>query len=291
MGLMLRIVCNGIAAFALCGCIFCSNPQSVGSDTSFTFRVLNIGQGLAQLGVAQNRAVAWDIGDTGAAAAWQSGYAAAGTPALAAIIISHTHADHYGNLIALPSSLNFTGLILISPYEDSTLIRNNGGIWKNMIFFRTIAQGDTLALLDKVNITCLWPPKNLGLNIPLADSLKNRYSLCFLVRYQNSSLIITSDIDSIAEKNLALGFGYDLAADFMVAPHHGSAGSVEPLFFGYVHPQRAIISCGLNNPYNLPASAMLDLLFEQGVTIMQTSQQGTITAVSDGYYWQWESGK
>jgi competence protein ComEC len=260
-------------------------------DTApFVFTVVDVGDGLAQLGVRNSTAVAWDVGDTGAVSAWQSAFSAQKAQTLGAIIISHTHRDHYGNLACLPAALNFSGLIVISPCEDSTLLRNNSGAFHDRLFFRTIAQGDTLGLLDGVYMECLWPPRNLkdslGLTGAIPDSLKNRYSLCFLVRFQGTSLIITSDIDSIAEKILARSFGLMLAADLLVVPHHGSASGAEPLFFGCVHPQKAVISCGFNNPYGHPASAMLDLLFEEGAAIMQTSLLGTITEASNGFYWQ-----
>jgi competence protein ComEC len=159
--------------------------------------------------------------------------------------------------------------------------------WRDDISFTTIAQGDTVEGLSGVHIECIWPPRALNEVRPLPDSLKNRFSLCFLVRYGGTTVIITSDIDTMAERSLAEGFGYRLASDIIVVPHHGSAGSADDVFYGYVNPDVAVISCGIGNTYGFPAKKVMDLLYQMKVRPYITATTGTVTAISNGYYWDY----
>jgi beta-lactamase superfamily II metal-dependent hydrolase len=190
-----------------------------------------------------------------------------------------------GGLRALPDSLRFSGDIAASMFEDTALIRSACGSWASRVRFRTIARGDTVALPGGSAALCLWPPRNQPLQPPLLDDDKNTYSLCFLARYQSSSVLITSDIDTTAEQELAARYGFGLMADILVVPHHGSGGSVSPVFYGYVAPSIGIISCAAQNAYGHPAATVLSMLFQMHVALHQTALEGTITAFTNGYYW------
>lgn len=280
----------------ICNCILpvlilaCSKMNGPVPSEGFTFSIINVGEGLAQIGSINSRAVIWDIGDSVHYGAWFRGYQNAGSKQIGAIVISHSHQDHMGGLSKLLPMLSFSGLVVTNAYEDTAFIRKKAGPWQSAIRFRTIARGDTLACLDGVVITCLWPPAVIKEHRPLADSLKNAYSLCFSIRYLNNSVLITSDIDTFAQRELGSGFTFGLAHDIIIAPHHGSAGSVEESFYGYVNPQTAIISCSGDNGYSHPSGRLLNLLFQMKVNVFVTSKTGNVIARSNGYYWVWNNG-
>jgi competence protein ComEC len=276
--------CKFIASAACIMLAACSGNNTRENSPDFSFAVLDVGEGLSQIGIAGKSALVWDMGDTFCGINWQKEYELLGSPRIKAIIISHSHRDHIGGLYHLADSIDFTGAVIISPYEDTSGIRNMAGAWRNSIVFYRISQGDTLDNLEGVHIECIWPPKGLDMNI-VPDTLKNRYSLCFSIKYGNSSVIITSDIDTFAERNLSSTYNTMLASDIIVVPHHGSAGSVDEVFYGYVNPSVAIISCGLNNEYGFPANRVLNLLYQMKVAEYVTSTAGTVTAASNGYYW------
>jgi beta-lactamase superfamily II metal-dependent hydrolase len=259
--------------------------QGPRQNSGLTFVVVNVGEGLSQIATSNAEAVAFDMGDTGASATWANAYNGLGKPRVSAIIISHSHVDHMGGLGRLPESLDFSGEIVASAYEDTSLIRATCGPWAGRVHFRSIGMGDTVSGLDGAVAICLWPPKGLVLPTPIPDSLKNVYSLCFVVRYKSSLVLITSDIDTTAERELSARFGFGLGADAIVVPHHGSAGSVDPVFYGYVAPSIAILSYGIPNPYGHPAANMLAMLFQMHARLYQTAMIGTVTAFTDGYYW------
>ena len=112
--------------------------------------------------------------------------------------------------------------------------------------------------------------------------------MVFLVKNGLTRALITSDIDTCAERELSrrvnAGFA-SLASDIMVVPHHGSAGSLDPVFYGYVRPQRAVISCGAGNQYGHPSPQVLLWLSQMGIAVHLTSLDGGIALESNGYCW------
>jgi len=262
------------------------NPvNTAGGSGRFTFSVVDVGQGLAQFGVMDGRAVVWDVGPSAQSPSWRAAYGNLGRPHIESIIISHSDADHYGGLSALDGNINWNGLIIVSPYEDTAKIRAGSGVWRERVNFRFCAAGDTLKYLNDVNIICLWPPHGVDVELPLDGRERNHYSLVFSIRHGHSRALITSDIDSAAMESIAAHSGYGLRAQILVAPHHGSAGSVNPLFFSYVSAETAVISCARQNSYGHPSTQMLNQLIYQGARLMYTYIDNTVTFTSNGHYW------
>jgi competence protein ComEC len=229
----------------------------------------------------------WDVGDSSASDSFQTTYERLGSPRIEAIIISHTHVDHMGGLSKLPPSMSFSGQIITHPNEDTAYIRwRVAGERRQAVYFTMITRGDTIPGLEGVRVECIWPPKEIDTTL-FIDDRKNRYSMCFLLRCGATTALITSDIDTAAEQELSRTYGFGLKSDIMVIPHHGSAGSADPVFFGFVNPSRAIISTAINNGYNDPSARIMDLLYQMRIETRGTYEEGSIIAYSDGYYWEW----
>jgi len=267
----------------------CANPADTagGGQVRVTFAVADVGQGLAQFGVVGKRAVLWDVGPDSGYEALRTAYAGFGAPRIESVIISHSHADHCGALKRFDARFDWSGEIVVSPYEDTAALRKSAGIWAGRVTFKPCVRGDTLRALGNVDIVCLWPPPDLEIGRPIEDNLKNRYSLVFSVRHGSARVLITSDIDSAAMSEIAVHSAHDLRAALLSVPHHGSAGSVNPLFFSYVAAETAVISCAENNTYGHPSPKMVDELeINWRVKVLYTFVPADITAfVSNGYYW------
>ena len=263
----------------------CNNPVDNGNDSRFTFCVADVGQGLSQFGVMGGRAVVWDMGPQDQYAAWRAAYSGLGSPRVEVIAISHSDADHLGGLQRLDGGVNWSGVVAVSPFEDTAKIRASAGVWSSRVAFRFCVSGDTLRVLNSVDIICLWPPADIEPELPLNSVTRNRYSLVFSVRHGYSRALVTSDIDSAAMDEIAARIGYGLRAQILSVPHHGSAGSVCPLFFAYASPETAVISCARQNSYGHPTRRMIDALSIQGANLLYTYLDNTVTFVSNGYYW------
>jgi competence protein ComEC len=273
---------GAIIAFAVLHCTPVNDPAK---DDSFTFTVVDVGQGLAQIGVRHHRAVLWDMGIPDSFTSWKAAYEELGKPFIEAIVFSHGDRDHTGGLSMMGSSINFSGQVYVRPGEDTAAIRQNAASTGPRLHFTTVSQGDTPALLDDVAIECLWPPADPpGSGVHPDDG--NRMSLCFQVRYGGTSIMLTGDIDTGAERTMNDQFPESLQSDLLIVPHHGSAGSLNPVFLGYVAPLFAVISCGLNNTYNHPSAQLVKLLTAQmHTTLLDTRFDGSIVFSSNSEYW------
>ena len=274
--------------FLSCAGINDNDPQ--GNVTgNLIFAVINVGQGLSQAIVTNEKAIVCDMGDVDEFTMWQDGYTKLGSPYIEAIVISHGDMDHKGGLKLLPGNTGFSGLVIVSPYEDTASLRAFAGNWSSSIIYKTVKQGDTLSLMNSVYMECLWPPKSPQTDQWVENNFnKNRFSLCFKIEYGNTSFLLTGDIDTVAEDKLAEKYHFELNSDIVVIPHHGSRGSLHSLFYGYVNPDIAIISCGINNTYGHPSDDVIKLLaFQMMITLYDTRYDNHVVGRSNGEYWVW----
>jgi competence protein ComEC len=264
----------------------CLNPAQNGASANFSFGIIDVGQGLAQIAQFGDSAVLIDIGTAESHDQWHAAYRKCGEPFIRAIVISHGHADHWGGLELLDSTVRWTGLVIVSPYEDTAFFRANARpFWGKRISFQTVSAGDTVVLPGKVAMRCLWPDKGLGDSLFTVDALRNRYSLVFAAACGATGFLVTSDIDSAAMWSLRLREKEALRASLFVVPHHGSGGSLDPAFYGYVRPETAVISYGDPNPYDHPSTQVLLWFNQMGVKVDCTPICGTVIYESNGYYW------
>jgi competence protein ComEC len=258
-------------------------------------------QGLAQTGTCRQSSVVWDIGPAEEYHVFSRWYRDAGSPYISALVISHTHSDHYGGLVGLDTTIRFSGRIVTSAYADTGLLRRyTARTWRDHIFFTPVCRGDTLDGLDDVTIHCLWPPRTLQPTVPITDSFRNHAGLVFSVHHGHTSFLLTADIDTAATRMLSLpGHNMDTAVHIaryvakptpvqahtcLVLPHHGGMDGFDPVFCGYVDPEIAVISCARDNTYGHPFSGYHTLLAQMQVQIHATYATGTCTFTSNGAY-------
>jgi competence protein ComEC len=278
---------TGLVATLALACFRCGSLNDEHAfDASLQFEVLDVGQGLAQMVVRNDTAIFIDCGPSEASSVVKDVYRDLGSPYVAAIIISHGHADHYGGLQAIDNEFSWSGRLMAGPYTDSTILAGSLTSWRGPLEFKRVAANDSITLAANTSLLCLWPPDGLGDSIRTSDDLKNRYSLVFRIGYGRTSVMITSDIDSVAESALSGGkYGICDGALFVV-PHHGSSTALSPVFYGYLRPEKAIISCARENDYGHPSPDVLLWFAQMGTSLFLTYMAGNVAFVSNGYYWQ-----
>lgn len=268
--------------------VSCTGLNSPEDHSDFSFITVDVDQGLAQIGMVDTHAIAFDLGKPEQYSQWEKVYKSLGSPYLHYIVVSHRDSDHRGGLERMPETVRFSGIVVTHPGEDTAFIREKSGAWREGIRFHLVRQGDTLDGLPGVRIACLWPRDSIPEPEDNSAAI-NRYSLCFRLTHGNTSVLVTSDIDTVATKELGLTYSSQLHSDIIIVPHHGSASALDPVFYGHVNPSAAIIPCGLNNSYGHPAENVCLLLFMMEINVFETRHDGTVTGRSNGEYWQWET--
>jgi competence protein ComEC len=255
---------------------FC-NCHNTGLDESeFIFAVADVGQGLSQIGVQNDTAIVWDLGTLEMFNNFKELYRKLGSPYIKYIVISHSDLDHCGGLGGIDSLIRWSGIIIVRPGEDTSFLRKLCHT-PAAISFNKLSAGEQLQLFSNVQIECLWPENTVDSND------RNSSSFVFSLKHGRNSCLITSDIDSVAQRKIILG-NRSLKTDILIVPHHGSS-NFSKLFFQYAFPEYAVVSCARNNAFGHPSQETLKTLMSLDAKIECTFTSGHLFFRSNYFYW------
>ena len=205
---------------------------------------------------------------------------------LTAVIISHPHADHYNGLFFIlrhfkPKTLWINGFS--GPDRDYNQLLDLAQ--RLDIETRIAHETDMIYQAGCTSLICLHGAK--GKEVKPADNILpnipdiNDSSLVLRLETNRKTFLFTGDISGKLEKKLVAD-GKNLPADILMAPHHGSASSLEQTFIETVAPDYIAVSAGRGNLFHFPA-ARFRKLQRQGIEILTTRDDGTlIFEVTDG---------
>ena len=121
---------------------------------------------------------------------------------------------------------------------------------------------------DEVHFEMLYPPKS--------GKTGNNSSCVLKVSVGAYSILLPGDIEADAELALVSSYHEALAADILIAPHHGSqTSSVFPLI-RHVDPDYAVFSTGYLNRFNHPHPNVERRYRNQGIHVLNTPDTGHI---------------
>jgi competence protein ComEC len=277
-----------VAACAVAGAAWA--PLWPGRDTGVAeLHVIDVGQGDAvALRTPRGRWLLVDAGRT-----WRGGDAGARTVVpwlrrrggpVAALVLSHPHADHVGGAASVLSRLRPArvwdpGFVLGSAaYREVLAAARGAGVpW------RRVAPGDSLAL-DGVVVSVLAPDS--AWTAALDDP--NLASVVLSVRVGRVRFLLVGDAEGPEEAWLLARAARDpavaaaLHADVLKVGHHGSSTSTTPAFLRAVRPRLALISVGAGNTYGHPHPDVVRRLESSGARVLRTDQVGTIVVRTRG---------
>ena len=245
--------------------------------------LLDVGQGDAvALRTPRGR---WLLVDAGRR--WKGGDAGARTVvpwlrrrggALAALVLTHPHADHVGGAASVltrlrPAEVWDPGFALGSSVYREVLTTAH----RSRTRWRRVAPSDSL-VLDGVVVTVLAPDSvwTASLDDP------NLASVVLSVRIGGVRLLLTGDAEGPEEAWLLERAKHDasvaaaLRADVLKVGHHGSRTSSTPEFLAAVRPRLALVSAGAGNRYGHPHAEVLRRLVDGGARVVRTDESGPI---------------
>lgn len=244
-----------------------------------TVQFLDVGQGDACLiyDKETDYTVLIDTGPSGSDPVILQAMKKVGSGRIDLLVATHPHADHIGSIPELLGSVTIRSLWMTktnpSALDDTSLyylILNRLGTMHLDIEIpptgRTVKSG-------RMTITVLGP-------LRAAEEVNNT-SLVLKLTYGSVSFLFPGDAEVEEEQDL-LQSGANLRASVLKSGHHGSSSSSSVPFLEAVHPQTAVISCGLNNDYGHPSPETLEAMEQQGIEWYRTDRNGTVVMGTDG---------
>lgn len=225
------------------------------------FTLLDVGQGLAAVVETRNRVLVYDSGP-----AFRSGFntgAAVVAPFLVSrgyrhidrLVISHADQDHSGGARALSERMEIRSIHAGEP----------GAIdWARS---QQCHAGQRWSW-DRVHFTYLGPRT--------AGEGNNGSCVLRIETAAGQVLLLPGDIERDGETRLLESHAPQLAADVLVAPHHGSRTSSGRAFIRTVHPRYVLFPVGYRNRFGFPVPEVLARYRQLGAQVLDTAHSGAI---------------
>ncbi len=237
-------------------------PMVAPERNGFWFTLLDVGQGLAAVVRTRNHVLVYDTGprlgmtlDAGRAVLVpflrQQGVTRVDT-----LLVSHPDKQHEGGVRSLREFLSVERILTASP--DQTPIEGAepcraGQAWE----------------WDGIRFNILHPP---------ANGFSGDNASCVLqVVGEAGRVLLPGDIETAAETALLATYGTELAAEVLVAPHHGHRNLSIPAFLDAVHPRYVLFATGYRNRFGYPRPETVARYRATGATLLDTGQEGAVT--------------
>ena len=238
-------------------------------DGAARVTVLDVGQGLSVVVETRRHTLVYDAGpsfrtgsDTGQLVVVPY-LRARGIRTLDRLVVSHDDDDHKGGagsvLALLPVRSLITGPSLAADVFGSVTATPER---------ETCRRGQAWAW-DGVGFTWLHP----GFDRYERD---NDSSCVLLLRAGDHSVLLTGDIEAVAEQELIAG-EFIPQVDVVIAPHHGSRTSSTAGFVAATGPQWVLYAAGHRNRWNFPVPRVVERWEQSGARGLRTSRSGAIT--------------
>lgn len=183
------------------------------------------------------------------------------------MILTHPHADHYVGLAEVIGRYRVGALLL--PEADSSdpaFLEFMNEITDRGITVVKIGEGDKISQGDT----------EIDILSPSGGDMKdmNARSVVMMIDHKGTKALLTGDIGTKEEARLVKK--YDIDADILKVPHHGSNGSSSADFLREVSPKISVVELGEGNRYGFPKQEVLDRLGAVGSITYRTDTDGPL---------------
>lgn len=199
-----------------------------------------------------------------------------GVKKLEYVIATHPHDDHIGSLPQVMEDFTVGEIIMPELSEMNTPTtkvyeRLLDYIIENDITVNAAEFGDIYEMED-VSFQILGP-------VEQKKDLNYMSVICKVYAGDSSFMLLgdaeKDELSSVCEYNESYNLSFD--SDVILMGHHGSSTSVCEEFLDMVDADTAVISCGRNNSYNHPHREALQYCKDNGMEIVRTDIDGTIS--------------
>lgn len=195
-------------------------------------------------------------------------------------IITHPHSDHFNGMGFVlqrfhPKRLYINGHTDGEDKGYQELMKQAGDLKVRTI----VAQAGLRLFSEKTaELTCIGMN---GLLDPGKNFSVNDQSLVFKLRHGRRSFLFPADI-TIRSEAILLDSKVDLAAEVLLAPHHGSVTSSSNSFIAAVDPQLIVVSASRRNQGRFPTTRHLARWHHEKRESLVTAINGSVTCLTDG---------
>lgn len=237
-------------------------PASAPEPGGFWFTLLDVGQGLAAVVRTQRHVLVYDTGSK-LGTTLDAGRAVLapflrqqGAVQVDALIVSHNDAQHTGGVRSLRQLLPVRRILTSSPE-------------------RTPIDG---AEPCRAGQTWEWDGVRFEILYPSDASLGGDNASCVLkVASAAGQALLPGDIETAAETALAATQGAKLAADVLIAPHHGHRAPATAAFLNAARPRYVLFSTGYRNRFGYPRPDTVARYQTTGAVLLNTADEGALT--------------
>jgi len=231
----------------------------------FWLTLLDVGQGLSILIRTHENALLYDTGskfgeryDIGQQVIVPY-LRAVGVKQLELLMISHADNDHAGGAATILEQIDVKRLLVGGRLNDYSL--------PDKAYAVSCEAGDKWQ----------WDGVVFEVLHPVADYVKTNNKSCVLsVSNKQKRVLLTGDIERLAELSMLKSSPSTLSSDVLIVPHHGSNTSSSLELLKSVDPQLAVVSAGYKNRFKHPTRKIQSRYKERHIKMLNTAYEGAI---------------
>lgn len=201
------------------------------------------------------------------------------------MILTHSHADHISGAIEVLQRYD-VGCIAYRMDDNST--SDTELRLRSLIEEKHIPTGVNENCADGITDNFLLSDVLGASTDPMfkksATKNQNFESITTLVTYYDFDVLFTGDAEDPVQQFLTKKINKDI--EIIKVPHHGSKDSYYPPLLSSLHPELAIVSVGVGNPYGHPDKETIDGYKGLGINLLRTDENGAVHIRSDGHTWE-----